>query len=74
MNVTPGYRERISIYFEINKAGKKIAYRWSASQSRAFRMGLAEAELLVAQDLATEITGNPVKEMKAYFASRYAAL
>lgn len=74
MTKTPGYVERLSIWFATDKNGKRIAYRWSASQFRGFRMGLAEAELLVAQNLADEITGNPIKEAKAYFASRYAAL
>lgn len=70
MNKTPGYVERLSIWFATDKNGKRVAYRWSASQFRGFRMGLAEAELFIAQDLADEISGHPMKELKAYFASK----
>lgn len=58
---TPGYNSRLAIYFTTTAAGQRQAYRFSYPQMRAFRMKLAEAEMLVAQDLATEIAGNPMR-------------
>ena len=57
MAKTPGYNCRISIAFDVIAGGRKVAYRWTRSQMRWFRMGLAEAELLIATgaaDLATK--------------------
>lgn len=65
MTPTPGYHYRLEIWFDINKAGKRIAHHWSPRQGRAFRMPLAEAELLIAQGHADEIEGHPMRMLKA---------
>lgn len=60
---TPGYNTHLYIFFQNDKNGRKIAYRWSHWQMRAFRMGLAEAELFVAQGQATQLSGHPLKSI-----------
>jgi len=64
MNTTPGYSTRLAIFFDHDKHGRKVAYRWSGMQLRAFRMKLAEAETLIAQGLADLIDGHPLKPRK----------
>lgn len=56
---TPGYNTRLSIYFTTTRKGQRVAFRYSWLQMRAFRMPLAEAELLIATDQADQIDGNP---------------
>lgn len=58
---TPGYNTRIAIFFTTDRNGRKVAYRWSGMQVRAFRMQLAEAELLVATEAATLLDGHPLR-------------
>ena len=57
---TPGYNTRISVYFTTSRKGQRAAWHFSWPQMRAFRMPLAEAELLVAQDLADVLDSNPM--------------
>lgn len=63
---TPGYNTHLEIFFSVDKRGRKLAHYWSTRQLRAFRMPLAEAELLVATGQATEIPGNPFPAVKRY--------
>lgn len=58
---TPGYNTHLQIFFQADRHGRKVAYRWSPMQMRAFRMSLADAELFVAQGQATQIDGHPVR-------------
>lgn len=62
---TPGYNCRLRIWFETDGKGRKIAYRWGRSSLRAFRMPLAQAELLVATEQADEIECHPIRGRKA---------
>lgn len=50
-----------SIFFQNDKNGRKVAYRFSGRQVRSFRIGLAEAELLIATGQAVDIGRNPLK-------------
>lgn len=60
--VTPGFNCRVSIFFQSDKNGRKCAYYWTGFVSgRAIRMKLAEAEMLVAQDLADLLPCHPLK-------------
>lgn len=52
---------RMSIYFETDKNGRRVAYRYAWRQLRAFRMRLAEAEALVASGEADLLTGHPFR-------------
>lgn len=58
---TPGYNTRLEIFFQLDKNGRKVAYRFSRMQFRSFRMSLADAEMFIATDQATLIPGNPMK-------------
>lgn len=58
---TPGYNTRLAIFFAPDKNGRKVAYRWSGRQMRAFRMRLADAEMFIATDAATLLAGHPMK-------------
>ena len=58
---TPGYNTRLAIFFAADKNGRKVAYRWSPVQMRAFRMNLADAEMFVATESATLLAGHPMK-------------
>lgn len=60
---TPGYNCRLVLFFARDKRGKKIAYRWSGSQMRAFRISLVEAENFLAQGQADKIDNHPLKEV-----------
>ena len=61
MTTTPGFNTRIAIFFDHDKHGRKIAYRWSRPAMRAIRMSLTDAELFIAQDQADRIPGHPFK-------------
>ena len=61
METTPGYNRRIAIFFQLDRHGRKVAYRWSGMQMRAFRMSVADAELLLAQDYADLLPGHPMR-------------
>lgn len=50
-----------TIYYQTDKNGRRVAYRYSWSQLRSFRIGLAEAELLLATGQATLSAGHPLK-------------
>lgn len=60
---TPGYNSRLAIYFMNDRNGKRRAFRFSHRQFRAFPMGVAEAELLIAQGEADQIDGNPIRAL-----------
>lgn len=51
----------LSVFFQSDRHGRKVAYRWSGQQMRAFRMRLTDAEVFVAQGLATDIGHHPMK-------------
>lgn len=55
---TPTYRW---VWFQTTRSGKRIAFGWSNRAHRAFRIGLAEAELLVATEQTEQIAGHPFK-------------
>lgn len=57
---TPGFNCRLAIFFDHDKNGRKIAYRWS--HGRAIRMSLADAELFIATEQADQISGHPLKD------------
>ena len=59
--MTPGYNSRIGIFFDLNKNGQRIAYRWSPLQFRAFRMSLDEADSLIAQEQADHLSCHPLR-------------
>lgn len=58
---TPGFNCRLGIFFDHDKNGRKVAYRWGGRQMRAFRMPLADAELFIATDQADLLDGHPLK-------------
>lgn len=58
---TPGYNRRLAIFFTISGSGKRTAYRWSPIQMRAFRIPLAEAEVMQATETADVIPGHPMR-------------
>lgn len=72
MNATPGYNYRISIFFKTDRNGRKVAYHWSGRQMRAWRMPLADAEMFLAQDLADQIDGHPMQQLRARYAAAVA--
>lgn len=53
--------KQVEIFFQNDKHGRKVAYRWSRMQFRAFRMKLDEAELLVATGQAIKLDGHPLR-------------
>lgn len=55
----------IEIWFGTDSKGRRIAHRWNTRQLRAFRVGLAEAELLIATGQATELPGHPLHRLWA---------
>lgn len=59
MTKTPGYDIRLTIWFDTDRKGRQVAYRWSAG--RALRMSLADAKAFVAADEADLISGHPMK-------------
>jgi hypothetical protein len=58
---TPGYNCRLAIFFGATRAGRPAAYRWSPRQLRAFRIPLADAEIMRANGTADVIPGHPLK-------------
>jgi len=58
---TPGYNCRLAIFFTTTKHGERIAYRWSYPQMRAFRIPLADAEIMRATETANVIPGHPMR-------------
>lgn len=62
---TPGYNTRLAIYFTSTKTGKRRAFRYCYQQMRAFPIGVAKAELFIAQDQADQIEGNPIHLLRA---------
>jgi hypothetical protein len=58
---TPGYNTRLAIFFQLDRNGRKVAYRWSPRQFRAFRMSLADAEMFIAAGQADRIDGHPMR-------------
>lgn len=56
---TPGYNRRLEIFFTTSKSGKRLAYRWSCFQLRAFRIPLADAEIMQATGTADMLPGHP---------------
>jgi hypothetical protein len=49
-----------TIWFSHDSRGRKVAHRWDRRQMRAFRMPLAEAELLRMTEQADVISGHPM--------------
>ncbi len=62
---TPGFNVHLSVFFQLDRRLRRVAYRWSPTQMRAFRMSLADAESFVAQGFATDIGGHPLKSAGA---------
>ena len=58
---TPGYSSHLEIWFSTSRNGRQLAHYWSHLAFRAFRLPLADAELWVAQGLATKVAGHPFK-------------
>ena len=58
---TPGYNCRIGIFFDLDKRGRRIAYRWSRRGLRAIRMPLGEADMLIASGEADHLSYHPIK-------------
>lgn len=58
---TPGYNSRISIWFDYDKNGRKVAYYWSSRGFRSIRMSVADAEMFIANETADQISGHPFK-------------
>ncbi len=61
MTATPGYNHRIEIWFQNDKRGRKVAYRWCYGAFQAVRMSLADAELFVATGQADLLPGHPFR-------------
>lgn len=57
---TPGYNYRLAIFFTHHN-GRKVAYRWSMWQIRAFRIPLAEAEIMQATGTADMLHCHPMR-------------
>ena len=58
---TPGYAHRLSIWFKTTKRGQRTAWYFSTLAGRAIRVGLADAELFIAQGQADRIDGHPLQ-------------
>ena len=58
---TPGYNCRLQIFFTTSTSGKRLAYRWSGLQFRAFRISLDEAEIMQATGTADVLSGHPLR-------------
>lgn len=58
---TPGFNCRLSIWFDTNKNGRKVAYYWSGRNMRAIRMSVTDAELFIATEAADRISGHPMR-------------
>ena len=61
---TPGYSYRLVIFFASQK-GRKVAYRFSYMQFRAFRIPLADAEIMQATGTADVIHCHPMRPCTA---------
>lgn len=61
MTTTPGYNNRLQIFFQNDKHGRKVAYRWSYGAGRAVRMSLTDAELFTTTGQADLLPGHPFK-------------
>jgi hypothetical protein len=55
--VTPGFDIHLTIEFKTTRTGQRQAWYWSPRAFRKFRVSLVDAELWVAQGLATKATG-----------------
>ena len=51
-NLTPGFDHRVTVKFTYDKAGRKLAFRWSMRACRWFRVKLDDAEFWLATDAA----------------------
>lgn len=58
---TPGYNCHLGIFFDLDRNGRRRAYRWSPMQFRAFPMPLDEADAHIAQGHATQLPFHPMK-------------
>lgn len=58
---TPGYNCRLQIFFTTDARNQRVAYRWSPRQMRAFRLPLADAEIMRATETADVIPGHPLR-------------
>lgn len=58
---TPGYNRRVAIFFTTNERGKRLAYRWSPLQLRAFRLSLVDAEVMRATETADVLCCHPMR-------------
>ena len=57
---TPGYNRRLAIFFTL-QSGRKVAYRYSPMQFRAFRIPLDDAEIMKATETADVICCHPMR-------------
>ncbi len=53
------------VWFQTTKTGKRQAFFWQHLSMRSIRMGLADAELMVATGQAVDIGGHPLKPKAA---------
>jgi len=58
---TPGYSYRITIFFQTDRRGRKVAYYFSFLAGRAIRLPLADAELMAATGTADVTCCHPTK-------------
>jgi hypothetical protein len=56
---TPNTKPVEWVWFKTAKNDRKMAFRFSRSQFRAFRMPLADAEMWVATGVAEKLNGHP---------------
>jgi len=58
---TPGYNRRLTIFFASDRNGRKVAYYFSHFQFRAFRLPLADAEIMRATETADVVCCHPMR-------------
>jgi hypothetical protein len=51
---TPGYNRRLEIKFTVTRKGQRRAWRYQRESMRWLPMPVADADLFIAQDQATE--------------------
>lgn len=51
---------KTGIYFDLNKHGKRIAYRWSRLQMRSFPIAVQKADHLIANGEAVHLSCHPI--------------
>lgn len=61
-----------AIFFDTERNGRKVAYRWDGRQLRSFRIALDKAEVAIATGTGVDIGGHPLKARSPFWTRRTA--